>query len=248
VPDRRWRHSRTLGELLIRLAGEDVSVDRFSLILRQHGECRGDDVTPEGLDLHDVLLTDLPNDHPELAPSAILETAAALEVGQLVRRDPVEPRGCRPALGPEPRLRHDGGGEGLRRQVGCGLRVPDAAQEVAEHVARVPPVKDGELERSARFEQLLVRPLHEVSLSPHCSFVGAASFATHSSAQVGEDGGKHEGDARPDTLIHLYVRDIDAVSEEFGIPVDEDGLAGRECELVDPDGSRLRVATRQRLP
>ncbi len=55
---------------------------------------------------------------------------------------------------------------------------------------------------------------------------------------------EHTGDARPDTLIHLYVRDIDAVSEEFGIPVDEEGLAGRECDLVDPDGNRLRVASR----
>jgi catechol 2,3-dioxygenase-like lactoylglutathione lyase family enzyme len=54
---------------------------------------------------------------------------------------------------------------------------------------------------------------------------------------------EHTGDARPDTLIHLYVADIDRVSEEFGIPVDEDGLAGRECDLVDPDGNRLRVAT-----
>jgi catechol 2,3-dioxygenase-like lactoylglutathione lyase family enzyme len=56
---------------------------------------------------------------------------------------------------------------------------------------------------------------------------------------------EHKGDARPDTLIHLYVRDIDAVSQEFGIPVDEEGLAGRECDLVDPDGNRLRVATRR---
>jgi catechol 2,3-dioxygenase-like lactoylglutathione lyase family enzyme len=56
---------------------------------------------------------------------------------------------------------------------------------------------------------------------------------------------EHKGDARPDTLIHLYVRDIDAVSEEFQIPVDEEGLAGRECDLVDPDGNRLRVATRR---
>lgn len=54
---------------------------------------------------------------------------------------------------------------------------------------------------------------------------------------------EHTGDARPDTLIHLYVADVDAVSEEFGTPVDEDGLAGRECHLVDPDGNRLRVAT-----
>lgn len=31
----------------------------------------------------------------------------------------------------------------------------------------------------------------------------------------------------------------------FETPVDEEGLAGRECELVDPDGNRLRVATRR---
>lgn len=54
---------------------------------------------------------------------------------------------------------------------------------------------------------------------------------------------EHQGDARPDTLIHIYVADIDSVSAEFGIPVDEDGLAGRECDLTDPDGNRLRVAT-----
>jgi len=54
---------------------------------------------------------------------------------------------------------------------------------------------------------------------------------------------EHEGDARPDTLIHLYVKDIDVVSNEFGTQVDEEGLAGRECALVDPDGNRLRVAT-----
>ena len=56
---------------------------------------------------------------------------------------------------------------------------------------------------------------------------------------------EHTGDARPDTLVHLYVNDIEAVSEEFGIPIDEDGLAGRECDLEDPDGNRLRVATRR---
>src|SRR3954452_25275113 len=56
---------------------------------------------------------------------------------------------------------------------------------------------------------------------------------------------EHAGDARPDSLIHLYVRNIDVVSEEFGIPVDEEGLAGRECDRVDPDGNRLRVATRR---
>ena len=56
---------------------------------------------------------------------------------------------------------------------------------------------------------------------------------------------EHKGDARPDTLIHLYVTNIDDVSAEFAVPVDEEGLAGRECGLVDPDGNRLRVATRR---
>jgi catechol 2,3-dioxygenase-like lactoylglutathione lyase family enzyme len=56
---------------------------------------------------------------------------------------------------------------------------------------------------------------------------------------------EHKGDAPLNSLIHLYVKDIDAVSREFGIPVDEEGLAGRECDLEDPDGNRLRVATRR---
>jgi len=56
---------------------------------------------------------------------------------------------------------------------------------------------------------------------------------------------EHKGDARPDTLIHLYVNDVDAVAEEFGIVVDEEGLAGRECALEDPDVNRLRIATRR---
>ena len=48
---------------------------------------------------------------------------------------------------------------------------------------------------------------------------------------------------RPDTLLHLNVSDIDAVASEFGETVDEAGLAGRQVNLVDPDGNRLRVAT-----
>jgi catechol 2,3-dioxygenase-like lactoylglutathione lyase family enzyme len=43
---------------------------------------------------------------------------------------------------------------------------------------------------------------------------------------------EHKGDSRPNSLVHLNVNDIDAVSQEFGIPVDEEGLAGRECDLA----------------
>lgn len=54
---------------------------------------------------------------------------------------------------------------------------------------------------------------------------------------------EHSGDARPNTLLHLNVADIDAIAAEFGQPVDEEGEAGRQVNLVDPDGNRLRIAT-----
>ncbi|MEV0260227.1 glyoxalase superfamily protein [Streptomyces sp. NPDC050617] len=53
---------------------------------------------------------------------------------------------------------------------------------------------------------------------------------------------EHTGDARPDTLVYLRVRDIDAIAAEFGVPVEEAPWA-REIELRDPDGNRLRVGT-----
>lgn len=42
---------------------------------------------------------------------------------------------------------------------------------------------------------------------------------------------EHKGDARPDTLIHLHVNDPEAVSEELGIPLDEEWLAGRNATV-----------------
>ncbi|GAA3076493.1 glyoxalase superfamily protein [Streptosporangium carneum] len=53
---------------------------------------------------------------------------------------------------------------------------------------------------------------------------------------------EHRGDARPGTLVYLRVRDVDAVAAEFGGQA-EDLPWGREIELRDPDGNRLRVAT-----
>ena len=60
---------------------------------------------------------------------------------------------------------------------------------------------------------------------------------------------EHEGDARPDTLLYLWVDDVDAVDAALrgaGIAVDapEDQPWGRELEVRDPDGNRLRIATR----
>ncbi|MGW8952370.1 glyoxalase superfamily protein [Streptomyces sp. NPDC055709] len=65
--------------------------------------------------------------------------------------------------------------------------------------------------------------------------------------EIARDGVKlflseHTGDARPDTLVYLRVRDVDAVADEFGVPVTTAPWA-REVELRDPDGNRLRVGT-----
>jgi len=54
---------------------------------------------------------------------------------------------------------------------------------------------------------------------------------------------EHTGDATPNTLIHLNVNDIDSIATALGVSVDENGLAGRECDVEDPDGNRLRIAT-----
>ena len=51
---------------------------------------------------------------------------------------------------------------------------------------------------------------------------------------------EHTGDARPGTLIHLRVDDLDEVAHEFGVDV-LDKPWGREVHLTDPDGNRLRV-------
>ncbi|MBF6134832.1 VOC family protein [Nocardia otitidiscaviarum] len=53
---------------------------------------------------------------------------------------------------------------------------------------------------------------------------------------------EHTGDARPDTLVYLSVRDVDAVAAEFAVAV-EDAPWAREIELRDPDGNRLRIGT-----
>src|SRR5438034_11145001 len=51
---------------------------------------------------------------------------------------------------------------------------------------------------------------------------------------------EHTGDARPDTLIYLRLRDLDAIAEEFGAAVGQMPW-GPEVRLRDPDGNRLRI-------
>lgn len=53
---------------------------------------------------------------------------------------------------------------------------------------------------------------------------------------------EHEGDARPDTLVYLRVRDVEAIAAEFGVRTHAAPWAV-EIELHDPDNNRLRIGT-----
>ncbi|MEV4864777.1 glyoxalase superfamily protein [Streptomyces ossamyceticus] len=53
---------------------------------------------------------------------------------------------------------------------------------------------------------------------------------------------EHAGDARPDTLVYLRVRDVDTLASAFGVRVEQAPWA-REIALRDPDGNRLRIGT-----
>jgi catechol 2,3-dioxygenase-like lactoylglutathione lyase family enzyme len=65
---------------------------------------------------------------------------------------------------------------------------------------------------------------------------------------IARDGGarlflsEHSGDARPDTLVYLRVKDVESVAHEFGVDIVEQPWA-REIHLADPDGNRIRVGT-----
>lgn len=54
---------------------------------------------------------------------------------------------------------------------------------------------------------------------------------------------EHTGDAHPDTLLYLYVDDVDAIAVEFGAQAELAYYGMREIELVDPDGNRIRIGT-----
>ena len=52
---------------------------------------------------------------------------------------------------------------------------------------------------------------------------------------------QHEGDARPGSLVYLFLDDdLDAIAREFDTHV-HDNDWGRDLELEDPDGNRIRI-------
>lgn len=54
---------------------------------------------------------------------------------------------------------------------------------------------------------------------------------------------EHRGDARPGTLVYLWVPDVDAAAAACGVTSVEDNPWGRDFEVADPDGNRIRVCT-----
>jgi catechol 2,3-dioxygenase-like lactoylglutathione lyase family enzyme len=54
---------------------------------------------------------------------------------------------------------------------------------------------------------------------------------------------EHTGDARPDTLVYLYVPDVDALAAACGVTEIDEMPWGRDFEVTDPDRNRIRVGT-----
>ena len=80
----------------------------------------------------------------------------------------------------------------------------------------------------------------------HRFFDGAPAFVSIRREAARVFLSEHAGDARPDTLLHLRVDDLDPIAVEFGVepqPAEWDERV-REVELTDPDSNRLRIAER----
>ena len=70
----------------------------------------------------------------------------------------------------------------------------------------------------------------------------ACRCSPRSSAGTSRFLSEHTGDARPDTLVYLRVRDAEQLAATLGVPT-EDNPWGRDFEIADPDGNRLRIGT-----
>ena len=53
---------------------------------------------------------------------------------------------------------------------------------------------------------------------------------------------EHHGEARPDTLVYMWVTDVDEIAAEFVVEAQDEPRA-REIEFRDLDGNRLRIGT-----
>ncbi|AFY38229.1 hypothetical protein Lepto7376_1912 [[Leptolyngbya] sp. PCC 7376] len=55
---------------------------------------------------------------------------------------------------------------------------------------------------------------------------------------------EHQGDATPNSLVYLYVENIDEIATEFEVSIKQQPW-GREIHLSDPDGNHLRLGQSQ---
>jgi Glyoxalase superfamily protein len=79
------------------------------------------------------------------------------------------------------------------------------------------------------------RRLGFIEESVHRFGPGMAAFVTIACGRIRLFLSEHGADARPDTLVYLRVRDVDAIAAEFGITVEQAPWA-REIEIRDVDG------------
>jgi hypothetical protein len=99
-------------------------------------------------------------------------------------------------------------------------------------------VKDG-LESAKWYARLgfVIEDQHRFAASlPLYLFLRRGQIALHLS--------EHKGDARPNTLVYLYVHGVDQIASEFNAAVTVQPWA-REVSLTDPDGNRLRIGERK---
>jgi catechol 2,3-dioxygenase-like lactoylglutathione lyase family enzyme len=105
-----------------------------------------------------------------------------------------------------------------------------------EEVIPILRVSDAGL-AAAWYERLGFHKVHEHRFEPDLP-----AFVTIVRGSIRLFLSEHEGDARPDTLIYLRVRDASVIAHEFGVALEESPWAD-EIELRDPDGNRLRIGT-----
>ncbi len=109
---------------------------------------------------------------------------------------------------------------------------------MSEELAPILRVKDGSAAARwyARLGFVVEREHRFAAGLPLYLFLRRGANALHLS--------EHTGDARPNTLVYLYVDDVDPIAREFNVPIEHQPWA-REVAFVDPDGNRWRIGQRQ---
>ncbi len=54
---------------------------------------------------------------------------------------------------------------------------------------------------------------------------------------------EHTGDARHGTLVYLKLDDVDVAASAVGVTAIDEMPWGRDFEVADPDGNRMRIGT-----